>query len=92
MIIEKIIEIAKKIIVLIKYFIKTKLGRFMLFLLIIGDLIGLYWINVIKEDYYYPSRYEEALGISFYLILGVIFFLFLLIMSFIIKQKHEPSL
>lgn len=92
MIIDKIIKFVNKIINFVKRFIKTKSGRIILLLLIVGDLACYYWVNIVKKEYYYPGNYEHAISVTFFLILGIIGFLSLLIAGFIKPSNHkEPG-
>ena len=81
--------IIEKVIKLISQFLISLSGRLILVCLIGVSLWFLYWINVIREDYYYPSRYEEAFGISGFLILGIIISSILIIVGFYLNRKSK---
>ena len=52
-------------------------------------LIGLFWINVVKHDFYYPSRYEDAFGTSGWLIIIAIIMIILICAGFRLDQNQK---
>jgi hypothetical protein len=66
----------------IKRIIEKRWARWLCFIFLLSDLAALYWINIIKHDFYYPLNYEDAYRISVWLILVAVLIIIVLFMSF----------
>ena len=81
-----IIEKSKNI---FKAKIDTIWMRCILAIMLSAALVGLFWINVVKHDFYYPTRYEDAFGTSGWLIFIVILVIILIVAGFRIGQNKK---
>jgi lipopolysaccharide export system protein LptC len=75
-----------------KAIIGTIWMRCILVIMLLASLIGLYWINVAKYDFNYPTRYEDAFGISGWLIIIVILVIILIGAGFRIDRSEKEQL
>jgi hypothetical protein len=71
----------------IKRIIAKRWTRWLCFIFLLVDLAALYWINIMKHDFYYPSSYEDAYRISVWLILVAVLIIIVLFMGFRKAQR-----
>ena len=84
--------IIEKILKLLNQFIISLSGRLILAFLIGVSLWFLYWINIIGKDYYYPDRYEEAFGISGWLMIVIIVSATLIFFGTFINRRNNKHI